>query len=191
MFATLAILAVLAALLVLVVPIDLSFRFHGVEALEAQVAIGWLFGLIHRPVRLTGNARRARPSDAQAKRGGRRTHLAFMLRQAAFRRRLIRLAGDLFRAARFRDLGLRLRLGLGDPADTGRLWALVGPLTAAAGRLPNAQISIEPEFIDTALEFDLRGRIVIVPLRVLALVIAFALSPPSIRAWRSIRGSRA
>jgi hypothetical protein len=191
MFTTLAILAVLSALLVLAVPVDLSFRFRGIEAPEAQVAVGWLFGLVRHRIQLSGNARSRRSRSGPARRGGRGAHLAAMLREAAFRRRLMRLFRDLFNAAHVRDLRVRLRLGLGDPADTGRLWALVGPLSAAAQRLANAQISVQPEFIDATLEFDVRGRMVIVPLQLLTVVMAFALSPPSIRAWRSIRAARA
>lgn len=109
-----------------------------------------------------------------------------MLGQPAFRRRVLRLIGDLVRATRPRELRVRARLGLGDPADTGRLWAVVGPLSAAARSLRDADVSIEPEFIEPALELDVRGRVRLVPLRLLGLAIAFALSPPSIRAWRSL-----
>lgn len=191
MFATLAVLAVLCALLVLAVPVDLSFRFQGMEAPEAQVAVGWLFGLVHHRVRLSGNARRTTARSDPATHDRRGGQVAAVLRQSAFRRRLMRLFRDLFNAAHFSDLVLRMRLGLGDPADTGRLWALVGPLGAAAQRLPNAQINVEPEFIDAIFEFDVCGRMAIVPLQLLAIGIMFALSPPSIRAWRSLRAARA
>ena len=82
-----------------------------------------------------------------------------------------------------------MRLGLGDPADTGRLWALVGPLNAAANNLRNAQVQIEPEFMDPLFEFRFDGRLLVVPLQLVALAIGFALSPASLRAWRTlIRG---
>ncbi len=80
-----------------------------------------------------------------------------------------------------------MRLGLGDPADTGRLWAFLGPLNAAAQNLRNAEVRIEPEFVDPTFEFEINGRVRLVPLQFLALATAFALSPPSIRAWRTLR----
>ena len=46
-----------------------------------------------------------------------------VVRQSGFRRRLYRLVKDLVRAAHLQRLRLRIRLGLGDPADTGRLSA--------------------------------------------------------------------
>jgi len=113
------------------------------------------------------------------------------LRQAAFRRHVYRFIRDIVQAANFHELGFQMRLGLGDPADTGRLWAFVGPLNAVAQNVPNARISIEPEFMDAVFEFDTHGRFRIVPLQFLALAVVFALSTPSLRAWRTLRGANA
>lgn len=41
-------------------------------------------------------------------------------------------------AAHLHQFRLRMRLGLGDPADTGLLWAVVGPLNALAQGMPNS-----------------------------------------------------
>jgi len=56
------------------------------------------------------------------------------LRDAALRRRVWRLIRDLRQAIRLQRGHLHARLGLGDPADTGRLWALLGPLQTVALR---------------------------------------------------------
>jgi hypothetical protein len=193
----LAALAVLVVLL-LAVPVEMRFRLQGVAAFSGQVTLRWLFGLATYRVRVP-RARRPPPtgevpsakSKARGERRGGRARVMALLRQAAFRRRLVRLVGDLLRAARIDDLGLRLRLGLGDPADTGRLWAFVGPASAAVLGLRNVRIRLEPEFMDEVFEFDAEGRVWLVPLQFLALAIGFALSPPSIRAWRSLRAADA
>ena len=114
-----------------------------------------------------------------------------MLRQAPFRRRAFRFARDLVRAVGLRRLHLRVRLGLDDPADTGRLWALVGSLNALVPYPRHAAVRLEPEFAGPALDFQADGRLVVIPLRFLLLAIAFALSPSSIRAWRTLGGSHA
>lgn len=114
-----------------------------------------------------------------------------MLQQAGFRRRAMRLAGDLLRATHPRGLALRLRLGAGDPAETGRLWALVGPLEAFALGLGVTALRFEPDFSEPALEFEAQGRLVLVPLQLLGLVAAFALAPASLRAWRTLWVARA
>jgi hypothetical protein len=114
-----------------------------------------------------------------------------LLRDTELRQRCARLLGDVMRAAHFSELELRMRLGLGDPADTGRLWAIVGPLSLLARRLRHADVRIEPAFMEPVLEFQAHGRSRLIPLQLLALAIGFVLSPVSIRAWRTLRGSHA
>ena len=192
MSAALAILAVVLALAVwlLSVPVDVVFRFDGIEAFRGRVAIRWLYGRVRFRIRFprvadvppAGRHAAARaPAETHRRKIGRRA-LA-VLRHAAFRRRLCRLAKDLVRAAHLRDLRVRLRLGLGDPADTGRLWAWMGPIRAAAQSLRRADVRIEPAFPDPACDLEMCGRMRPVPLQLLALAIVFALSPASIRAW--------
>ncbi len=193
-----AVVAVLSGLLLLLaVPVEVAFRVRGIDALGGQIAVRWLFGLVRFrvvvPDAARPSARRSREKPPVSKREkkstqrGRRGGALAVLRQSAFRQRLIRLARDLARAAHFHELGLRMRLGLGDPADTGRLWAIVGPLSVAAQRICNARVCIEPAFMEAVLDFDAHGRMRVVPVHLFALAIAFAISPPSVRAWRTLR----
>lgn len=201
MAAFLVVVAVLLGLLALLaVPFDLAFRFRGVEAFEGRIAIRWLFGLLRFEFLIPWSAKgRTRKRPAKATRAhtratGRtdgRAKALGLLRREDFRRRTFRLLRDLARAAHLHHLGIWMRLGLGDPADTGRLWAIVGPLNAMAQSLRNAEVWIEPQFIEPALEFDARGRVELVPLQLLALLIGFALSPASLRAWRAVGTSHA
>ena len=192
------IIAIILGLLILLLalPIDLAFRVEGIEAFNGQIAIRWMFGFVRFRVRIPGVSKPAREPKATKvrvkpdKRSGRPNVFA-LLRQAAFRRRVYRVAADLVRAAHLHRLHLRMRLGLGDPADTGRLWALVGPLNAVAQNLRNADVQIEAEYLDPVFEFQARGRLLLVPLQFLILAIGFALSPASIRAWRTLKGRHA
>ena len=190
-------------LLLLAVPVDMEFRLEGIEPFTGEVGVRWLFGLVRfripapgaekPPKRKTEAKARRKPAQARAKpesRGRGRKVLA-VLRQEAFRQRVYRLARDLVRAAHLHQLRLWMRLGLGDPADTGRLWAVVGPLGAMAQGLRHADVRIEPDFVEPALEFRAQGRLVLVPLQFLALAVAFLLSPASIRAWLVLKGSHA
>ena len=199
MGAVLVVIAVLAGLvlLLLAVPVDVSFGLEGIEELRGQIAIGWLFGLVRFRIPVPRASkpppeREAEPKVAKVRARpearGRGTRVLAVLRQAGFRQRVYRLAKRLVGAAHLQELRLRMRLGLGDPADTGRLWAVVGPLSAAAQNLRNAQVWIEPDFVDSVLEFKAHGRLVLVPLQVVVVAISFARSPPSIRAWRVLMG---
>ncbi len=180
----------------LAVPVDVVFRLQGVEALAGRLTIRWLFGLVRVRVPVPGARKPSAEPKAAGKRPRRRTRggrarILAVLRQAPFRRRVHRLVADLLRAAHLGRLRLRVRLGLGDPADTGRLWAVVGPLGAWAEALPGADVRIEPEFVDPVLDLDARGRLRVVPLRIVALAVSFALSPASIRAWLAWRSGHA
>jgi len=187
-------------LLLLAVPVDVEFRLEGIEPLTGQLGVRWLFGLVRFriPVPRAGKPTprpEAKPKAARARarpeaRGQNRRNVLAALRQAAFRRRAYRLVRDLVRAVHLHRLRLFMRLGLGDPADTGLLWAVVGPLNAMA-QLRNAELRIEPEFVDPVLEFQADGRLLLVPLRFLVLAAAFALSPPTIRAWLTLKGNHA
>jgi hypothetical protein len=186
--------------LALAVPVGLEFRVEGAAPFRAEVTIHWLGGLLRFrvPVRGAGAGRAEGRPDRKAGAGGERPgsrgrgrRALSLIREGAFRERLARLARDLLRAIHLRDLRLRARIGLGDPAETGRLWALVGPVAAVAAAMRRADVEIQPEFLDPVLEFQASGRVVVVPLRVLSLAIAFLLSPPSLRAWRTLAASDA
>jgi len=201
MTAAIFVVAVVAALLALLaVPIEVAFRAEGIEPLRWEVGIRWLFGAVRLHVPIPGSDKtdettQAKPGagKARAKAGKKRGrgNVFAVLRQAAFRRRVYRLLHDVLSAAHFHELRLRLRLGLGDPADTGQLWAVLGPLAAIARNRRNADVRIEPEFIDTALEFRAEGRARLMPLQYLALAAGFVLSPVSIRAWRMLHAGHA
>jgi len=181
---SLLVLAVLAA------PLAVAFSVDRARDPWGQLGIRWLFGLVRFRTGLppAGSTRASRvkkkPAGAGKKRrfaGGARG-VARLLGDSSLRRRVARLAAGLLRAVQVRDLFLRLRVGLGDPADTGRLWAVLGPAAAIAGGLRGADVRVEPAFTEQALDVEGRGALRVVPLRVIALGIAFMLSPATLRA---------
>lgn len=184
-------LAFLVALLA--VPLTVAFSVHRVEQTRCEIRFRWLFGLVRFRVRFPragkGRSRRAAApvkrtrSSRRAKRKGRGRAALSLIREAAVRRRVYRFVGDVFRATHARDLLLRLRVGLGDPADTGRLWALVGPVAGMAQNIASAEVRIEPEFTDAAFEVEGSGRFRLMPIQFIWLTVAFVLSPAMIRAW--------
>lgn len=194
MSTALVVVALLLALpvLLLAVPWRVAFRCAGLDDFGGRLDVRWLFGAVRFGIDIPAatdrkrepveRAPRARRAPQPGRRGGGRRLLA-VLRDASFRRRVVRLLKDLVAAAHPRQLRLHVRLGLGDPAATGRLWGLVGPLDQLARRIRDADVRLEPEFVDPVLEFDARGRLLLVPLQVIALAVAFALSPAALRAW--------
>lgn len=196
----LLIIAILLALLLvlLAVPITVAFRIDRIKEIKGQVSFHWFFGLVRFQIGIPGAAKaepqhKRKPTKKTRKRkpGGNARGVFALLKQSVFRRRAIRFIKDVLRATHARDLYLRLRIGLGDPADTGRLWALLGPIAGIAKNLRSAEVRIEPEFMDLVLEVESNGEFRLIPLQFIALATAFVVSPTTLRAWRTLRQSNA
>jgi len=151
-------------LLLLALPVELRFQVQGLAPLQGRVAVRTVFGRWRR--QLGNRAPRARVARPSGRRGG-LARLQFVWRDAALRRRALDRGRAVLRTLRWRELRLHVRLGLEDPAATGRLWAFVGPLGAVLAGLHSVDIVLQPDFVEPALDFDARGRLVFVPLRLL------------------------
>ena len=198
MTAILSSIAILIALLLalLAVPITVMFRVDGINEVKGHVTFCWLFGLVRFRILIPTTAhtkprqgRQPAKKSGKLKRTGSARRAFSLLTQRAIRQRGVRFIKDIFRATNPGDLYLRLRIGLGDPADTGRLWAVLGPAAGMATNLRSAVIRIEPEFIDPVLEFESQGQFRLIPLRFIALVAGFVVSPTTMRTYRTLRGS--
>lgn len=189
-------LGLLLALLIalLAVPLTVVFSVHRIKETKGVVRFRWLFGLVRFQLRIPQAAKaRLRPARAEgekAKSASQRERKASagevlsLIKQPAFRQRGYKFIRDMLRATHARNLFLRLRIGLGDPADTGCLWAIIGPIAALAQNLRSVAVRIEPEFVDPVFEIESHGRFRLVPIQFIALTVAFMLSPTMLRAWR-------
>ena len=63
-----------------------------------------------------------------------------------------------------------------DPADTGRLWAVIGPLAGLLRNFKTVDAYIEPEFMEPLLEIETHGRFRLVPIEFIYLLVRFLLS---------------
>lgn len=176
------------------IPLTLTFHLSWQDAFRNDAELTWAFGLVRKHILPTG----LKPVTSKSERPDRRTsrsrhstrrllHLFNALGQKKFRRRITRFVGDAWHAVHKKDVKIRLRIGLGDPADTGQLWAVLGPISGILGGVHSASVMIEPEFIDETLEFSGDGSIRIIPLQIIFLAAALMLSPP---VWRFIRQMR-
>jgi hypothetical protein len=194
----LLIIAILLTLLLvlLAVPITVAFRFDRIKEIKGQLSFHWLFGLMRFRIGIPDAAkaepqhkRKSTKKTRKREPGGSARGVFALLKQSAFRQRAIRFIKDVLRVTHVRDFYLRLRIGLGDPADTGRLWALLGPIAGIATNLRSAEVCIEPEFMDTMLEVESHGEFRLIPLQFIALATAFVVSPTTLSAWRTLRQS--
>ena len=179
------VIVLLLLIALLAIPISFTFHVSWRNALQGRLTLRWLFGLVR--IRLPSIQSKPAVPDVEAlakPSAGKDTQPLSLLWQSDFRRRMIRFVRDCWHAVQKEEVSLHVRIGLGDPADTGQLWAVVGPAAGVLATVKSASIDIEPDFFDTTLEVDGRGNIRLIPLQVIYLVAALALSPAI---WRGIR----
>lgn len=195
--------AVLAGLLALAlgtlaVPVDVEVRRPG-RGLPTAVRIGWLAGRVEwepaggeeRPAEegpAPEEEAEEEPEEEERarRRGPKPRDVLTALRTPGLGRAVGRLLSRLSGAVRLRRAVASVRLG--DPADTGRLWGLVGPVVATLPARWRDRIDLRPDFSPGTADVAgrLRGRVV--PLRLVAAALGLVLSPPVIRAgWRIVR----
>ena len=195
-------IGVLLALIIalLAVPLTVVFSIHRVKQTQGHVRIHWLFGLVRLQLRFpraaaAGAGVAQRPKlpvkkkatlPRQSSNQGTASGMFALLQQSSFRRRVYRFLADMFSATHARNLFLRLRIGLGDPAETGWLWTIIGPIAGMAQNFRSAEVRIEPEFMDPLFEIESHGRFSLVPIQFIVLTAGFLLSPTVLRAWRSL-----
>jgi len=194
--ATLAVIAlILLLVLLLAIPVSLTFTVSLREKFQGDFELGWAFDLVRvRNPSLASKTRTSKLKDRKRKaarpdRPGRRSkNFIAIVRQRSFRRRIFKFAGDLWRAVGKSNLSFRLRVGLDDPADTGRLWAVLGPMSVVLSNAREEMIKIEPVFHEPFFEFEGRGNIRLVPLQLVYLTLGLIISPS---VWRAVRQFRA
>lgn len=181
-----ALLIVLMLVSLLAIPVTLRLDLASGPVGKREVRVSWAFGLVNVQV-APGSSQRTELSSAKKARSGKRrsgSGAARLLLRQSFRRRFYRYVCDLWHAVRKEGVYARLRIGLGDPADTGRLWSVLGPLSGVLACAADATLLLEPEFADAAFDWEGRGRITAVPLHLLVVTALFLLSPA---VWRGFR----
>lgn len=195
-------IGILLALVIalLTVPLTVVFSIYRLENMEGYVRFHWLFGLVRFQVRIPQAAKveprpklmpKKKPESPRRIRKGNTGAIVSLLKQSAFRWRVYKFVRDMLRAIHAQNLFIRLRIGLSDPADTGYLWAVIGPISGMVQNIQSAEILIEPEFMDPVFEVESHGQFRLVPIQFIVLMAVFTLSPTMLRAWRTLRQENA
>ncbi len=185
-----ALVVLLLIMALLAVPLELRFRLSHHEVTEGDATLLWLFGLLKVNLSNAEPQPKNDPGKKAAKRNRRNSsslNFSRALRRKPVRSRLVRFVRDIWHAIKREDFRLYLRTGLGDPADTGLLWAFIGPLSGMLFAAEDADITIEPDFIDSGTEFVSSGKIRLIPLQLLYLIMGLLFSPTL---WCGLRTAR-
>ena len=174
-------------LLLLAIPVDLVFCVEKEVAFKSRVRVGWMFGLIAKDI-----SGKKEPEKEKRKRKRKRKDksntkpLLAMFGAKGFLLKLLGLVRDILRLLNIRELEVNLRVGLDDPAETGLLFALVGPALVCAKSFSALDVQVEPDFEQENLQGYCKGDFRAFPIRFAGLIILFAFSPTTIRAIKAI-----
>jgi hypothetical protein len=186
-------LAGLVGLIVLLlsVPVDAALNLDSTAKPRFRLRLVWLFGLLSKELRREKEKPEVikKPAKKKATKG---RGIAFptvirILRTKGLFKQIINLIKSLFSQLKLRELAVNLRIGLGNPPDTGMLFAVIGP-TATFLNLPEQyQLRLQPSFADEAVfEGYLRGVLRLQPIGLAWPVLRFALSPVSFRIVKTL-----
>lgn len=170
----------------LAIPVRIELVADPVARPRYQFRIVWLLGIVRidssstaaaqgeRAPRSTTGARRARGSWSFGR-------IMAFVRASGGTQRMLDLLRDVLASLRPRLEFLRIEFGLDDPADTGRAYAILGPLAAWVA-LRYGPMLLVPSFAAPAFTLVGRASFTVVPLQTLAILLGYALSPTTLHA---------
>ncbi len=187
--AALASLAVLV-ILVLCVPLETVVRLDADGRPRFRMRLVWLFGLVSKEItkakKKPEEERRVTEGKRKPRKRKARTILK-ILRTRGLLRQLKRLLKDILRRLKIRNLAADITVGLGDPADTGLLFALIGPATFFLGSSRMHDIRVQPSFEDEAVfKGYLSGAVRLLPIQLVIPSLRFVFSLATIRVVKTL-----
>ncbi|MFC1965118.1 DUF2953 domain-containing protein [Chloroflexota bacterium] len=183
-------LASLAALLIIVlcVPLDVVLHTDVYGGAKFRLRLSWLFGLVSKDIAKEKKKpeEKRRVVEGKRKPGERRKGIRaiFQILQAkGLLRQVQGLLKDVLSRFKVGNLVADFRVGLGDPADTGLLFAIIGTATPFLGSSRFHEIRVVPSFEDKAIfEGYSHGRVRLRPIQLVAPLLRFIFSLATIRA---------
>jgi len=165
-------------LVLLMIPVDLSFSLEKDDIVVYHATLCLLFGFI--TIDMKREKRKAEKSVLPKNQKSGKAHLISLFRHKKFIQRFIRLIVDLLHSCRIKELKLHCRIGLGDPADTGMLAGTVWPLL-----LPWKNTILETDFQEAVFKGSCKAQIRIFPIQIIGNLLAFIFSPVTLRAMKT------
>ena len=183
-----AVLASLAVLLVflLCVPVDMVLHLDKNGRPRLRLRLSWLFGLVSKEITRGKKQPKEKKAKDKQERGKSRQGRRFIfqiLGTKGLLQQFKNLIKGMLSRLKIRNLAVNLKVGLDDPADTGLLFAVIGPIVSF---LPY-DITVQPSFTGEATwEGYSRGKIRIRPIQLIPPLLKFIFSPATIRAIKTV-----
>jgi hypothetical protein len=181
-------LALLIAL-VLTVPLDGVWRVDIYGRPRFSVRLAWLFGLLSKEV----EKREKKPvEEKEAPEGKPRParkipvrNIFRILRTKGLLKQVVTFLKDILSCLHFKKLEADLTVGFDNPADTGLLFACIGPTLLFLRPPPPHHIRVQPSF-DPTCQGYLSGTVRLQPIQLVPPLLKFTFSLPTIRAIKTL-----
>jgi len=157
-----------------------------------RMRLVWLFGLISKEITKAKKKPEEERRVAEGKRKPRKRRVKArtilkILRTRGLLGQVKRLLKDVLRRLKIRDLTADITVGLGDPADTGLLFAVIGPATFFLGSSQVHEIRVRPSFKDEVVfEGYLSGALRLLPIQLVIPFLRFVFSLATIRVVKTL-----
>lgn len=178
--------------LLLAVPVDLAFSVERDGNFRLRMRVGWMFGLIGKDIGGRKKKRREEGVEKEKpkKRRGSAKALLAALTTEGFPQKLFSFVRDILRLSKIRQFRMNFRVGLGDPAETGMLFAVLAPAMLVIRSFSSADIQLEPDFEQERLQGYCKGNIRAVPIKLVRPLIPFVFSTATMRAMKAMVTAR-
>ena len=178
-------LAVLITL-ILSVPLDFAFQMDTHKSPKFKIRLVWLFGLVDKDLKQLRQKPKKKEKVVEDKQKSKdrieASTVYQILKTKGLLKKFKRLLMDVLSCLKLNKLAANLRIGLDNPADTGLLFALIGPANLVVSSCSSHEISVQPSYDDEAtLEGHLHGTVSLRPIQLVAPLAKFAFSLPAIR----------
>lgn len=179
--------------LLLIIPVEFVFNYKNFETPVKKVILSWFFGIISfevYPKKTPSKGKKELKTRSEKKKGTGFSKIRKILGNSKFTAKTYNTVRRLLSSAKPKLNRLYLKIGLGDPADTGILWGLLGPLSGILHGYPDKDLVIEPDFLDPAFDVDTHGKITIIPLEIIFIAFSYIFSPVVLKTyWFELRGA--
>ena len=167
----------------------MTFRLTATGRAEFGVRMLWGFRLVRKEFapnkKPPEKTNRAEAKPKPKKRAVKADRTLQLLRSNGILNPLRILIIDTLRCLKLKELDADLKIGLDDPADTGLLFALIGPAAVFVRSIWHHQIWIVPSFEDEAvLEGYAHGTVSVQPIHLIPPFVRFVFSSPILHALK-------
>lgn len=175
---------ILMVILALLIPLEMTFDLETSGDRKVRTRVGWLFGRVWKDISPRKSEKPKEKPEEKRRRGMK--PLLSLLRVKGLPGRIIRLARQILRCLKVRELEADLRVGLDDPADTGMMCAMLWPLLTPLTSSDSVRLRIVPTFEEATFEGSLHGKIRVFLIQIVGYLLVFVLSPVGLRTIRSM-----